>query len=135
MCHPPAMSLPPPPHESFKIRLRGAIEAAGISVYALARKLDPANPETAERNLRRWLSPTSTHLPSPASAKALSEALGVTPDFFDPQPGAMEMAELARARAAVAFREEIIRRRVWCPPGGPFGGYYLAPDERKRFSS
>ena len=119
------MSLPPPEYESFKIRFRQALDAQGMSVYRLARLLDPDNPEGAERNIRRWLSPSSTHMPSLASRLALARALGVDESFFDPRPGAEQRAKIARAEEQLDLTLLRVAREVWCPPDGPFGGYYL----------
>lgn len=90
------MSPSPRPHESFKARLREAIDEQGLTIAELARRLDPEMPERAERNLYRWLSPTSRILPSRASQQALAEALGLRPDFFGRKrdPGAQQTARL-----------------------------------------
>ena len=125
------MSLPPPEYESFKTRLRQVMQAQGMSVYRLARLLHPDNPEGAERNIRRWLSPHSTHMPSLASRLALARALGVDESFFDPRPGVREMNDIARAYATAELHETVVRRRVWCAPGGPFGGCYLNAQQRE----
>lgn len=125
------MSLPPPRHESFRIRLRRAIDEQDLTIAEVARRLDPDNPSRGERNLYRWLSPSSTHMPSHASREALSRVLGREPDFFDPKLGVAEMLEIARAYAKAELREEVILRRLWCAPGGPFGGCYLTDSERE----
>ena len=129
-----AMSLPPPEHESFKIRLRSVMEEQGLTIYGLARLIDPVNPEAAERNLYRWLSPSSTSLPSLASRRALARALGVDESFFDPRIGVEGMREIARAYAQAELREKVIRRRVWVHPDGPHGGCYLTSLERELVS-
>jgi transcriptional regulator with XRE-family HTH domain len=65
----------------FAQYLRAAIQEEGVTIYALARTLDPANPDRAERNLYRWLSGQTN--PSIISRRALALALGRPPDFFN----------------------------------------------------
>lgn len=125
------MSLPPPRHESFKIRLRRAIDEEGLTIAEVARRLDPDDPSRGERNLYRWLSRSSTMLPSRASREALARALGREPDFFDPKLGVAEALEIARAYAVAELHEEVVNRRLWAPPGGPFGGWYLTREQRE----
>jgi len=135
VCHSRGVSLPPPRHESFKIRLRRAIDAQGLTIAEVARRLDPEDPSRGERNLYRWLSPSTTHMPSRASREALAKALGVEPDFFDPRLGAEAMLEIARAYAQAELREEVVLRRVWCAPGGPYGGCYMTDAQRELVSA
>ena len=118
------MSLPPPEHESFKIRLRQALDAQGMSVYRLARLLDPDNPERSERNIFRWLSPSSTHMPSLASRLALARALGVDEDFFAPAVDEALMTRLADAAATFRRAEMVVGRLAWVAPGCSTGGWY-----------
>jgi transcriptional regulator with XRE-family HTH domain len=126
------MSIPPPEHEAFKIRLRHLLSERGLSIYAAARLIDPDNPELAERSLFRWLSPSSTTLPSPASRRALARALGVDEDFFVPSLGADAMLEIARAHAWADLNEDLIRRARWAGVGGvSFGGHYLSREQRE----
>lgn len=128
------MSLPPPPYESFKIRLRRAMADKGVSIYRLARLIDPDNPKSAERNLYRLLSPSSTQMPSRVYRQALARALGVDEDFFDPRIGVEHSLEIARAYAEAEIREMVILRRLWAPPGGPYGGYFLTREQRELIS-
>lgn len=74
-------------------RLRAAIASRGTTVYALARELDPSNPERAERNLRRWLA--GSNVPGPASRLALAEALELPDDYFEPQANLADLADLS----------------------------------------
>lgn len=124
------MSLPPPDYESFKARLRRTMVEEELTVYGLARRLDPVNPKKAERYLYRWLSPGTKRLPHLAQRVALARALGRDPDFFDPKPGAVDMLKVRRAFAVAGFELELAQRRAWCGSDGPHGGWYLTPEQR-----
>jgi transcriptional regulator with XRE-family HTH domain len=80
------------PRTIFGDRLRDALEREGLSIRALARRMNPEHPETARRNLMRWLGGTA---PEPANRRLVAEALGVDPRHFD-EGDDEEEAELVR---------------------------------------
>lgn len=54
-----------------------------VSVRELARRMQPGDPEGMRRSVARWLSPTANAVnPSPASRKAVAQALGLPEDVF-----------------------------------------------------
>ena len=110
------------------------MDEQGVTIYGLARLLDPDNPDSAERNIYRWLSPESTTIPTLQSRIALALALGRDPDFFDPRIGVAEALKIARIHALAELREEIVLRHVWAPEGGPLGGYFLTREQRELIS-
>lgn len=65
----------------FGRKLRDQLDRQSISVRELARRMQPDDPESARRNIARWLAPrASAVMPSRANVRAVAEALGVAPD-------------------------------------------------------
>lgn len=64
-----------PPRTRFATRVRSEMDAQGLSVRALARRIDPANLDRARRNLHRWLDEGMQ--PTRTSRVAVARALGV----------------------------------------------------------
>ncbi len=58
----------------YSRQLKKALEETGTSVYRLARKLNPAQPESARSNLQRYLA--AKNLPGIESRAELADALG-----------------------------------------------------------
>lgn len=61
--------------DTFAQRLRTELDRADLSVRALAKRLDADNPETARRNLMRYLSGSTK--PGQRMRDAIADALGV----------------------------------------------------------
>ena len=68
------------PRTEFGRRLREELDRQNLSVRALARRMQPDNPEPMRRNIARWLSPLpeSAVNPSTASVRAAAGSLGVS---------------------------------------------------------
>lgn len=74
------------PSTEFGRRLRDELDRQNLSVRALARRMQPDNPEPMRRNIARWLSPLpdSSVNPSTASAHAAASSLGVSVETLLP---------------------------------------------------
>lgn len=100
------MSITPKPRSRFGEQLRGELGRQGLSIRQLSRRIDPSKPEHARRALARWIAGTT---PTAASRRAVAEALGVDPAFFDDD----EDEEAATAlRAITALFGDLVGRIV-----------------------
>jgi len=74
------MSSPALRRTVFGEKLRRELDRQDVSVRALARKLQPQQPEVARRNLARWIG--GYNRPTTAHRDAIADALGVSREQF-----------------------------------------------------
>lgn len=97
----------------FGEKLRAELARQGISIRELGRRMDPAKPDIARRNLSRWIAGTK---PTKGSRVLVAHALEVDPSHFDEdddEEADQEMADLFRAllhRIDRRVEEEVDKR-------------------------
>ena len=83
----------------FSARLGEALVQHNVSIRGLAKRINPEDPESARRNLHRWLA--AENYPSKASRQAIADGLGITREELDPDeeeessPSLAELLEFA----------------------------------------
>lgn len=99
---------------SFGTRLRSELDRQRLSSRELARRINPRDPESARRNIARWLAPLGQAVnPSRASARLVADALGVALDeLVDDEEEAADLPTLAFAAAVDALVTERVRQEI-----------------------
>jgi transcriptional regulator with XRE-family HTH domain len=90
----------------FSDKLRSEIARQNISIRALARRIDPDDIERGRRNIHRWLA-DSPVTPSPASRRAVEEALGLPVEALEDDEDE-EAADMELARDLLLFLRRAI---------------------------
>lgn len=71
-----------PQRTHFGHKLRQELNRQNRSLRSLAKTLAPEQPEQMRRNLSRWIG--GHNQPTPAHRRGVAVALGLSPDYFDP---------------------------------------------------
>lgn len=98
---------------SFGRRLRSELTKQDVSVRELARRLKPEDPESARRNIARWLAPRERAVtPGAATIARVAAELGVEPrelrgdDTDEDEARSMTLDDILRMRIRQIMREE-----------------------------
>jgi transcriptional regulator with XRE-family HTH domain len=92
--------------QTFATQLKNALKAQDVSIYALARRIDPDHPERAERNIYRWLSGTTAR-PSRMSRCAVADALELPRDTFGSDEDEDESVPVLLRKLAEQFEKAL----------------------------
>jgi hypothetical protein len=90
---------------TFSDKLNAVLEDRSMSNRGLANRIDPENPESARRTIRKWRSGQQTA--TQASRNSVTDALGLERGSLDPDD-----EEDSLVRALIAAIGEVKLRRV-----------------------